>query len=123
MTDGKVNVLWQLALKPHPLFPKVPAIGELGGDPEGHAILRLIASTAEIGRSLATAPGVPPERVAALRRAFDAMAADPEFQAMAKKRNSGLDAATGESLQALIAETMKTPKEVVDRVKRVLATK
>jgi tripartite-type tricarboxylate transporter receptor subunit TctC len=123
LTDGKVNIIWQLAMKPHQRFPKVPAIGELGDDPEGRAILRLIAGTAEIGRSLATAPGVPSERVAALRRAFDAMVADPEFQAMAKKRSASLDAATGESLQALIAETMNTPREVVDRVKRVISTK
>src|SRR5262245_44472705 len=121
LTGGKVNVIWQLAMKPDQRIPNVPAIGTLGDNPEGRAILRLIAGTAEIGRSLATAPGVPPERVAALRRAFDAMAADPEFQATAKKRNIGLATATGPSLQALIAEAMNTPRDVVDRVRRVIS--
>jgi tripartite-type tricarboxylate transporter receptor subunit TctC len=123
LTSDKINIIWQLAMKPHRKFPKVPAIGELGDNPEGRAILRLIAGTAEIGRSLATAPGVPPERVAALRRAFDQMVADAEFQALAEKRNAGLDVATGESLQALIAETMNTPKNVVDHVKLVISAK
>ncbi len=110
-------------MRPDRRLPNVPAIGALGDDPEGRAILRLIAGTAEIGRSLATAPGVPPERVAALRRAFDAMAADPEFLATAKKRNVGLAVATGESLQTIIAETMKAPSGVVERVKRVISAK
>jgi tripartite-type tricarboxylate transporter receptor subunit TctC len=69
------------------------------------------------------APGVPSDRVAALRRAFDAMAADAEFQEVAKKRNVGLATATGGSLQAIVAETMTAPKEVVDRVKRVISSR
>jgi hypothetical protein len=77
--------------------------------------------SAEIGRSLLTAPGVPSDRVAALR-AFDAMAADAEFQEVAKKRNVGLATATGGSMQAIVAETMTAPKEVVDRVKRVISS-
>ena len=123
LTGGKVNVIWQLAMKPHQRLPNVPAIGALGDNPEARAVLRLIAGTAEIGRSLVTAPGVPLERVAALRRAFEAMVADPEFQALAKKRNASLDIATGESLQAIIADTMSTPRNVVDRVKRVISEK
>jgi hypothetical protein len=123
LTDGKVNIIWQLAPKPHPMFPKVPAVGQLGDDPEGRAVLALIAGTADIGRSLVAPPGVPPERVAALRRAFDAMVADPEFLATAKKRNAGLEIATGESLQAIMAQTMATPGNVVERVKRVLSAK
>lgn len=123
LNGGKINIIWQLALKPHPLFPKVPAIGMLGDDPEGRATLRLIAGTAEIGRSLATAPGVPKERVAALRRAFDAMAVDPDFQVAAKKRNFGLVPAKGESLQAIIGETMSAPADVVDRVRRIVSSR
>ena len=123
LTGGKVNVIWQLAMTPDQRLPNVPAVGSLGDDTEARAILRLIAGTAEIGRSLVTAPGVPSDRVAALRRAFDAMAADAEFQEVAKKRNVGLATATGGSLQAMVAETMTAPKEVVDRVKRVISSR
>ncbi len=123
LTGGKVNVIWQLAMAPDRRLPNVPAIGTLGDDADARAILRLIAGTAEIGRSLATAPGVPSDRVAALRRAFEAMVADTEFQEVAKKRNVGLATATGGSLQAIVAETMTAPREVVDRVKRVISAK
>ena len=122
LDSGKVRVLWQLALHPHPAFPDVPAIGELGNDPEAKAMLQLIASTAEIGRSLATAPGVPADRVAMLRQAFQAMIADPDFRAAAEQRNAGLAPATGEAIQAIIRNTISTPQSVVQRVKRIVAT-
>lgn len=118
-----VNVIWQLSMKPHPRFPDVPAVGQLGDDPQAQQMLRLIAGTSEIGRSLATAPGVPDERVRTLRKAFAAMIADPEFLAAAKKRNADLDPATGEELQQMVKSAMQTPPEVVARVKKVLARK
>ena len=122
LDSGKVRVLWQLALRPHPDLPGVPAIGQLGDDDESRMMLRLIASTAEIGRSLAAPPGVPADRIAILRNAFQAMLADPAFLDAARKRGASLLPATGEAIQAIIAETIHTPDAVVRRVKRDIAT-
>ena len=73
-------------------------------------MLRLIAGTADIGRSLVAPPGVPAERIAALRTAFAAMVADAEFRAAAKTRNAHLDPASGEALQEIVAAAMATPR-------------
>ncbi|HEX2255139.1 MAG TPA: hypothetical protein VHG92_00310, partial [Afifellaceae bacterium] len=73
-----------------------------------------------IGRSLVAPPGVPEERVQALRDAFQAMLDDSEFQADAEARNAALDPATGEELQALVEETMQTPEPVIRRTRTVL---
>ena len=121
LRQHKVNILWQLAMKRHRDFPDVPAIGELGDDEQSRAMLKMIAGTAEVGRSLATAPGVPAERVEALRKAFDAMVADPDFIAAAAKRHAGLDPQTGAYLQDVVAQTMKTAPDVISRVKRLVA--
>jgi tripartite-type tricarboxylate transporter receptor subunit TctC len=123
LDSGKVRVLWQLAMHPHPSFPDVPAIGQLGEDEEGRAMMRLIASTAEIGRSIATAPGVPADRVKMLRDAFEAMIADPDFQAAAKQRGATLSPAKGEAIQTIIQDTIHTPPNVVQRVKRIISAK
>lgn len=120
LETGKVTILWQLALRPAPGFETVPAVGMLGDDPQGRAMLRLIASTAEIGRSLATAPKTPPERVALLRQSFQRMVADPDFQAAARQRNAPLAVAPGEDVQKIIAETVDTPAPIVQRVKSIL---
>jgi tripartite-type tricarboxylate transporter receptor subunit TctC len=121
--EKKINFIWQLALKPHPAFPDVPAVGQLGDTPEEQSMLKLIAGTADIGRSLVAPPDVPAERVAALRAAFQAMVADPQFQAAAKARNANLDQASGEALQEIVAAAMATPKPVVERTRAIVTAK
>jgi tripartite-type tricarboxylate transporter receptor subunit TctC len=123
LTEKKINFIWQLALKPHPDFPDVPAVGQLGDTPEEQGMLRLIAGTADIGRSLVAPPEVPAERVAALRSAFQAMIADPGFRAAAKARNTPLDPATGEALQEIVAAAMRTPPAVVERTRAIVNAK
>jgi tripartite-type tricarboxylate transporter receptor subunit TctC len=123
LKEKKINFIWQLALKPHPEFPDVPAVGQLGDTPEEQAMLKLIAGTADIGRSLVAPPDVPAERVAALRAAFQAMVADSQFQAAAKARNANLDPAPGEALQDIVATAMATPKQVVERTRAIVTAK
>jgi len=121
--EKRINFIWQLALKPHPAFPDVPAVGQLGDTPEEQSMLKLIAGTADIGRSLVAPPDVPAERVTALRAAFQAMMADAQFQAAAKARNANLDPATGEALQEIVAAAMATPKPVVERTRAIVTAK
>ena len=72
-------------------------------------------------RSLAgRPPGVPAERIAALRTAFAAMVADAEFRAAAKTRNAHLDPASGEALQEIVAAAMATPTPVVERTRAIV---
>jgi hypothetical protein len=63
---------------------------------------------------------VPPERVAALRRAFDATMKDPAFVAEAAKLQFDVDPLTGEQVQALVAQLAATPREVTARVRTAL---
>ena len=123
LREKKINFIWQLALKRHPGFPDVPAVGELGDTPEEQTMLKLIAGTADIGRSLVAPPDIPAERIAALRAAFQAMVADPAFLAAAKARNAHLDPATGEALQEIVAAAMATPKQVVERTRAIVTAK
>ncbi len=123
IADKKINFIWQLALKPHPSFPDVPAVGQLGDTPEEQSMLKLIAGTADIGRSLVAPPDVPAERVAALRAAFQAMVADAQFLAAAKARNAHLDPLSGEALQEIVAGAMATPKAVVERARAIVNAK
>lgn len=114
--EGRVNVVWQLGVTPHRLLPDVPAVGQLGENDLDRASLHLVASAAEIGRALITTPNVPEDRVEALRGAFDAMMADPDFIAAAEARNHLLDPLSGAELQVEIASQMDIPQEVIDRV-------
>src|SRR4029077_18759674 len=78
---GEATILYQASLKRHRLLPDVPTLPELGQSDQGREVLHAAASTGEIGRSILTTPGVPAERLAALRTAFQAMLRDPDFLA------------------------------------------
>ena len=106
-------ILYQNALKRHPLLPQVPTLPELALSDEGRSVLRAIAGTAEIGRSILTTPGVPAERLAALRTAFREMVKDPDFLAACEKRNITIEPATGEDMDSIARETVQMPKPVV----------
>lgn len=120
MTAKAAPIIYQTALKRHKLIPWVPTIAELGQSTEGTGVLRAIAASAEIGRSIITTPGVPPERLAALRTAFQAMMNDPEFIAAMEKRNIPINTATGEEMDEVTKEVMKTPKGTLELTKSLI---
>ena len=117
-----VNFLSVAASQRYPGFPDVPALAELvPGDSEARTLIEIACSPAQIGKSLATPPGVPAETVAAWRQAFDAMIKDPDFRADAARRKLGLDTATGEDMQRTVANIMATPPAAVAKLKHILA--
>jgi tripartite-type tricarboxylate transporter receptor subunit TctC len=117
---GGATIIYQAALKRHRLLPNVPTLPELGQNDEGRAVLHAIASTAEIGRSIITTPGVPAERLKALRDAFQAMLKDKDFIAACEKRHFMLDPGTGEEMDAIVQATIKLPSSVVAKIGNVL---
>jgi tripartite-type tricarboxylate transporter receptor subunit TctC len=116
----KAPIIYQTAIKRHPLLPDVPTIGELGVTPEGTSVLRAIGASSEIGRSIITTPGVPPARLAALRSAFQKMVNDPVFIEAMKKREIPIFGATGEEMDEITKEVMKTPPKVLEMTKALL---
>jgi tripartite-type tricarboxylate transporter receptor subunit TctC len=116
IAEGKAVILYQNALERHPLLPNVPTLPELGLTPDGITFLRVVASTAEIGRSILTTPGVPPARLAALRKAFQDMVADPEYLAAAKQRNIEVSPASGARIDEIVRETSRLPQAIIDKV-------
>ena len=116
-------VLYQTSLKRHPLIAHVPTLEELGVNAESKLVLRTIGASSEIGRAIVTTPGVAKERLAALRKAFQAMMADAGFKSAMEKRDIMIYAATGEELDEVTREVMKTPKPVLDEIKSMLKQK
>ena len=95
-------------------IPNVPAITEFGRDENEKTFLGIYTSSGTIGRALVFPPGVPADRVAALRDAYEKTIRDPEFLAEVKSKNILFDPMSGPALQAYVEKHMKTP---ADRVK------
>jgi tripartite-type tricarboxylate transporter receptor subunit TctC len=119
IAEKKVTILVQFAQKRHPEMPDVPTVVELARNDDQRAILNAVVNAAEVGTAFFTAPGVPTERVAALRRAFDATMKDPEFQADVERTRLALNPITGEDLQQLVAEVSNLPPALLDKVRAV----
>jgi tripartite-type tricarboxylate transporter receptor subunit TctC len=119
LSERKVNVLVQYALKRHPEFPDVPTSVELGRNPEEVQILRVVANATEVGKLVLSPPGQPAERVTALRRAFDATVRDPEFAAELKAMRVDLGPMPGEELQKLVEEVGSVSPAIIDKVKAI----
>ena len=113
--NGEVRILLQIGIDRDPMLPGVPFALDLAQTDEQRQILTLWAAPNKMGRPYFAPPGVPPERVAALRRAFDEMAKDPDYVADAERSGLGAAAITGEAVEALVRQVYATPKDVVEK--------
>jgi tripartite-type tricarboxylate transporter receptor subunit TctC len=102
----------QLGLTPHEDLPNVPLITTLTNDPTKVAVLKLIFSRQTMARPFAAPPGIPPERLQALRTAFDATMRDKDFLAEAQRLDLEVRPVSGAEIDALVADLSKTPSEI-----------
>jgi tripartite-type tricarboxylate transporter receptor subunit TctC len=117
--DDKIRLLVQMSNDKHPELRNAPWVFDYVKDPLDVQALRLIFATQEFGRPYLAPPGVPKDRLAILRKAFEATVADPAFKADGRKLKMTLiGPLTGQEVADKIAHYMKTPKAVVDRVKQ-----
>jgi tripartite-type tricarboxylate transporter receptor subunit TctC len=84
-------------------------------------VMGFISSGAAMGRPLLAPPGVPPERVTILRRAFDATMKDADFLADAAKASMEVKPPPGEELQRIAADAAQFPPDGLARAKELIS--
>jgi tripartite-type tricarboxylate transporter receptor subunit TctC len=114
--DNKVNLLVQSSTRKHPKLPDVPLSLELATNPEDKALLELNDARLEIGRPFLAPPGIPADRVKALRAAFSAMVKDKDFLEDAAKQRHEIDASSGEEVQALLERVSQASPALIARL-------
>jgi len=119
LANGSLVPIGTIAAKRLKELPNIPTITEFARSDDEKLFLNIYATGGMIGRSLATPPEVPADRVAALRTAFQAMLKDPAFQAEVKERKVMYNPMSGEDLQANVAKFMKTPADKIAAAKAV----
>ena len=121
LTEKRIQITLQIALQKHEDLPDVPLIMDLTNDPRRDAALKLIVSRQSIARPFAAPPEVPADRVEALRHAFDATVADPDF--LAEMRNQSLEVRPvgGAEVQSLIRDIYAAPPDAVKLAREIVA--
>lgn len=120
LREKKMSVLVQLSLSKHADLPDVPLVTDLAKTPEQKAMLRLVFARQVIGRPFAGPPGIPSDRLAALRKAFLDTQKDKQFLEEATKSQLEITPVSGEQIDELVREAYATPKEIVDKVAALL---
>jgi tripartite-type tricarboxylate transporter receptor subunit TctC len=120
VADHKINVLAQIGLSKAADLPDVPLLTDLATDPTDRAALKVLSAPPTIGRPIFTSPGVPAERVAALRAAFDAVMKDKNFLAEAQHEQLDIDPVSGTDLQQIVGDIVSTPKATAARLSALI---
>jgi tripartite-type tricarboxylate transporter receptor subunit TctC len=115
--SGELKFALQIAPSKNPEWPDVPLLIDLAKNKADRDIVEFMTVPTAIGRSLLLPPGVPKERVAAIRRAFDATMRDSRVLTKAKKLGVRTTGESGEELQALMTKLAATPPSVVKNVR------
>lgn len=104
LQSGLAFPLLQLGPRPLPWLAEVPLAASLAADPAQAAALERIFAVQRIGLAYVTPPGVPADRLAALRAGFDALARDAGFLKDAAASGIAVSSIDGATLAGLIGE-------------------
>jgi tripartite-type tricarboxylate transporter receptor subunit TctC len=119
--DGhKLNFLVQIGFRKEPDLPSVPLLQDLVTSPDDLAVVKVISLPTALGYAHWVAPGVPQDRLDALRAAYTATLSDPDFLKEAEKLHMEIRAQTGGEVTALSKQVTDTPKAVLQRTAKIL---
>lgn len=120
LDSGRFKPIIQLSARRLPELGAIAHVDDYLKSDEARQIANLIYGQLVLGRVYAAPPGVPAERVAALRKAFMATMTDAEFLADAARTRIDILPANGEQVDALIAKFYALPPALVERAKKTV---
>jgi tripartite-type tricarboxylate transporter receptor subunit TctC len=118
---GKIKLVYQSGLERHPDLADTPTAFEMAKTDADLKVLKLALAPWTYGRPVTAPPGVPAERLAALRAAFAATMKDADFAEELRKYRVDLTPMSPERLSELVRELYATPKEIVERTRKIIA--
>ena len=120
--SGKLNFLVQLALEGGPVQLKgVPLVVDLVKSEADRRVLEVIFARQTMAYPYAAAPGVPADRLKAIREAFAATLADKQFLAEADKAGMSIKPVTAQAMTAIVKRVYDSPPDMIERVKAAMA--
>jgi tripartite-type tricarboxylate transporter receptor subunit TctC len=120
---AKYNFLIQAGLRKLPGYEEVPLLRELASGADQQAVFDFISKAVVVARPIVTNPEVPPDRVAALRQAFDAAMADPDFLREAQLQGLEISPMGGVQLVKIIAGMLDTPPALLAKIAKAIEIK
>ena len=120
LVENKVHLLAQFGLSRAKDLPNTPLALDFAKTAEDRQVMELIFAPIALGYPSFMGPGVPRERVAIMRRAFDRAMADPDFIGLMEQQSLAHDPATGETMQGIVARMYAAPGPVVEKARELI---
>jgi tripartite-type tricarboxylate transporter receptor subunit TctC len=122
VSEKLINMLLQLSLSKHPELPDVPLVMDFARDEASRQMFALAFGTQKMGRPAAAPPGIPAGRVEALRQAFDATMADPEFLEDSRRSVIEVDGPiSGKEVDLILKQIYSTSKDLIAKFEAIRA--
>ncbi|MFZ9501257.1 MAG: Bug family tripartite tricarboxylate transporter substrate binding protein [Beijerinckiaceae bacterium] len=118
--DKQIDILIQFSHRKLTELPDTPLVTDLATTETQRQIINLILTSQMMARVIVAPPDTPQTRVDALRKAFDQAVTDPDFIADAQRLGAPVDPISGEEVQRVVAEMMKTPAEIVKQFQTIV---
>jgi hypothetical protein len=120
--DRKVTLLMQASLQPEPELAGVPSAFEFVRNETDRSALELYLTQKTVARPLIAPPGVPPDRLAALRSGFIALVRDRDFLADAQTAKLDVAPVAGEAVDKVVALIAGASPQTAERVGKAIAS-
>ena len=118
--ENKVALLMQFGAERARELPDTPTAIELAPNDEAREMLRFIAAKFALARPFVLPPGTPPDRVRALRDAYEATLGDPGFLADAKRIGFDVTPIDGDAMTRMIHAIQTTPAPTIERLRAII---
>jgi tripartite-type tricarboxylate transporter receptor subunit TctC len=118
--DKQINIIVQMGMRPHAGIMGVPMAIDLARNAEDRRVMEVVFAKFGMSRPFMAPPGLPPERLALLRQAFDATLRDPAVLAEAQKLGMEINPVSGPDVEALVTRMMNTPDALAQRARDAL---
>ena len=122
LRDGKIKVLLQTG-GPHPDLKDLPTIYNLVTSDEVRQVWDLILAPKVMSRPYVLPPGVPAERIAALRTAFERLVKDPTFLSEMGRTKTEVSFISGAEMERRIKQVYAFPPEIVAKMIDAISSK
>jgi tripartite-type tricarboxylate transporter receptor subunit TctC len=122
MKSGDIRIFIQFGRTNAPEFGNAENIYELLSTSEDRQVAEIIFRPNELGKPVASPPGLPQDRAKALRDAFMSTMTDASFLAEMSRMNLPVNAATGEEVARVLASLYARPRPLIDRAMANMTT-
>ena len=120
LPSGKIDMLLQIGAVRDPEWPNLPLLTDLAINDEQRAIFKLFSAEIALGRVFLTTPGVPDDRLAALRKAFEETMRDPAYIEDSLKVDMQVRPLSHQQVKALADDIISMPQDVLNKAKTAM---